>query len=47
MCFDNDKAGDNAINELSKMQVCGVDFTPKQPAGQEDWNDVLKMRGVK
>lgn len=45
VCFDNDKAGIQAFEELSIREIKGINFTHDKPEQEGyDWNDVL-MKG--
>lgn len=46
ICFDNDSAGLNALESLQIYDINGISFQDCRPEIEEDWNDVLKKKGV-
>lgn len=45
ICFDNDKAGKEALKSLQELRVLGQEFQNKTPKQLKDWNKVLQMKG--
>lgn len=46
ICFDNDSAGKNALKNLKVYEIDGIPFHDHTPKYAEDWNEVLKIKGV-
>lgn len=46
ICFDNDSAGKNALKNLKVYEINGIPFHDHTPKYAEDWNEVLKIKGV-
>lgn len=46
ICFDNDKAGIEALEKLKEKKFKGIDFNDCLPIKLNDWNDIIKNKQV-
>lgn len=44
ICFDNDKAGSEALKKLQTGTIKGIEFEDERPKDFKDWNDILKSK---